>query len=215
MNCCQCQGIEAVFDQKTAADDLRDYRQKGPDKTTRMLIDALEAEGVEGMTLLDIGGGVGAIHHELLRNGISSAVSVDASMAYVEAAKEEAAQQGHADRVSYHHGDFVALAPDIPPADIVALDRVVCCYHDVQALVGLSAAKARRFYGLVYPRDTWWMRLGAPLLNVVFWLRRNPFRTFVHRTEAVDAVVRANSLTQRLYRKTWIWQVVVYVRSDC
>ena len=65
----QCQGMETFFDNKTAVGDLKAYRKKGPSKTTRMLIDALKAQGVEDMTLLDIGGGVGAIQHELLNSG--------------------------------------------------------------------------------------------------------------------------------------------------
>ena len=141
MNCCQCQGIETFFDNKVATKELRQYRKKGPDKTTRMLIEALEAEGVGRMTLLDIGGGIGAIQHELLAVGVSSATSVEASPAYIEVAKEETERQGRIDLVSYHYGNFVDLATDIAPADIVTLDRVICCYDDMQALVGLSSAR--------------------------------------------------------------------------
>ena len=212
MDCCQCQGIERMFDKKEAAGKLKRYREKGPDKTTRMLTDALKAEGVEGMTLLDIGGGVGAIVHDLLSAGVATATNADASAAYIDAATEEAQRQGHADRVTYIPGDFVHLAPLIPQADIVTLDRVICCYHDLEALVGLSAARAGRLYGLVYPRDTWWVRLGVRAMNFGLWLRRNPFRVFAHPTEAVDALGRRNGLEQRYYRKAGVWQVVVYAR---
>ncbi len=177
-----------------------------------MLIDALKTEGIEGMTLLDIGGGVGAIQHELLSAGVRSAANVDASAAYVAVAKEEAERRGHAGRVSYYHGDFIQLAPEIAPADIVTLDRVICCYDDMQALVGLSSARARNMYGLVYPRDTWWMKIRVAIENFVYRLVRNPFRSFVHPTEQVDAVVRSSGLRRRLYRKTFLWQVVVYAR---
>ena len=81
MKCCQCPGIEAYFDQKEAAKDLKRYRKKGPDKTTGMLIDALKAEGIKGMMLLDIGEGVGTIQHELLNVGASSCINVEASKA--------------------------------------------------------------------------------------------------------------------------------------
>lgn len=212
MNCCQCQGIEKEFNQKEAAEDLKRYRQSGPDETTRLLINALVAEGVEGMTLLDIGGGVGAVQNELLKAGVSRATSVDASTAYIEAAKEEAQRRGHADRICFQHGDFVDLAPDIPPADIVTLDRVICCYHDMQRLVGLSSARARKLYGVVYPRDTWWTKIGLPMMNFFYWLRRTPFRVFAHPTAEVDAIVQGNGLQERFYRKTFVWQVAVYAR---
>ncbi|MBI2966094.1 MAG: hypothetical protein HYY34_07815 [Chloroflexi bacterium] len=74
MNCCQCQGIEQVFNAKVAARELRAYRKKGPRKTTRLLIDALKAEGVDGLTLLDIGGSIGKIQHELLDAGAARAL---------------------------------------------------------------------------------------------------------------------------------------------
>jgi hypothetical protein len=212
MNCCQCQGIETVFNKKRTTKELEQYRKRGPRKTTRMLIDALKAEGVGGMTLLDIGGGIGIIPHELLSTGASNAINVEASTAYIEATQEEAQRQGHADRVSSYHGDFVDLAPDIPSADIVTLDRVICCYHDMETLVGLSSVRAGKLYGVVYPRDAWWTRIGWAIGNFVFGVLRNPFRIFVHPTEAVDAVVRGNGLEPRFYRKNLVWQVVVYER---
>jgi len=213
VNCCQCQGIEAVFDPKHAAKELENYRKKGPARTTRMLIDALKASGIRGMTLLDIGGGVGAIQHALLRAGVTTATDVDASPAYLQAALEEAQRQGHADRVTYHAGDFVDRADEIEPADIVTLDRVICCYHDMEALVGLSSARARRLYGLVFPRDAWWVRMAGPIANLFFRLRRNPFRIFFHPTDAVEAVVRGNGLEQKFRGGTLVWQVMVYERA--
>ncbi len=212
MSCCQCQGIETLFDRRFVAKDLARYRTKGPDKTTRMLLDSLKAERVEGMTLLDIGGGVGAISNELFKAGISSATNVEASSAYLEAAKDEAARRGHAERVSYRHGDLLDLAADIPPADIVTLDRVICCYPDMQGLVGLSAARARKLYGVVYPRDTWWVKLGLAVENLVYRLRKSSFRVFSHPTEAVEALVTSNGLKRRSSHKTFVWQVVVYSR---
>ncbi len=212
MSCCQCQGIETYFNRKSVAKDLKQYRKKGPDKTTRILIDALKAEGIEGTTLLDIGGGIGAIQHELLKAGASEAINVEASMAYIEAATEEAEKQGHGDRVRHCHGDFVNLARDTPQADIVTLDRVICCYHDMQALVGLSSALAGRLYGVVYPRDTLWVKIENAVSNFSYWIRRNPFRLFVHPTVAVDKVIRDNGLERRFYREVGSWQVVVYAR---
>ncbi|MBI4279327.1 MAG: methyltransferase domain-containing protein [Armatimonadetes bacterium] len=211
--CSQCQGIEMEFNRKTAASQLRRYRKRGAGGTTRVLIDALEAMGVDGLTLLDIGGGIGIIQHELLMVGVMRATGVDASTAYLEAAREEAARQGHGDRVAFHHGDFAALAAQIAPADVVTLDRVICCYHDMGALVGLSAARARKLYGVVYPRDTWWNRMGIALVNFIMRVRRRPFRTFVYPTDAVEAVIVRNGLARQFHRQTLVWQVVVYGRS--
>ena len=105
----------SFYDAKLAASELAKYRTDGPRPWTRTLIEALKAEGVEGSTLLDIGGGIGAIEHELLDAGLANAINVDASAAYLDAAREESERRGHRGRVTYHHGDFVELAEAIPP----------------------------------------------------------------------------------------------------
>ena len=212
MNCCQCQGIEELFSQQYVNKKLSHYRAKGPDKTTRLLTKGIREKDVDGLSLLDIGGGVGAIQHDLLEAGVQDVTSVDASSAYLAASREEAQRRGFADRVSYYHGNFVELAPDIQPADIVTLDRVICCYPDMEKLVSLSAQRARKFYGLVYPRDVWWVKIVLAIENFFFWLRRNPFRTFAHPTRLVEDLLGRNGLKRRSHRQTLVWQVVVYSR---
>lgn len=212
MSCAQCRGLESQFGERIAAKDLRRYRRRGPDRTTRMLIDALTREGVAGTTLLDIGGGVGAISHELLGAGVARATHVDAAPAYLTVAEAEARRRGHVDRIAFRRGDFTVVAPEIAPADIVTLDRVICCYDDMTALVGMSAARARRFYGAVYPRDVWWVRAALVVVNLFLRLRRSLFRTFVHSTAAIDAEVARQGLIRRFTQQTSVWQVVVYAR---
>src|SRR5512140_3588534 len=116
MSCSQCQGIEKLFDEQMAARELSIYRSKGADKTTRMMIAALKKEGVRGLSLLDLGGGGGAVQHELLESGVDSATDVDASRAYLNAAREEAQRRGLDGRVRYQFGDFVDIAAQIPAA---------------------------------------------------------------------------------------------------
>lgn len=212
MNCCQCQGIEEVFSQGYVTKELSRYRLKGPIKTTRMLIEAIKEAGVDGLTLLDIGGGVGAVQHELLEAGVKDATDVDASKAYIQAARAEAQRRGLAERVSYHYGNFVDLAKDIDSADIVTLDRVICCYDDMEKLVSLSAGRARKLYGVVYPRDTWWIKIGLAVGNLLSRLQRSPYRAFAHPTQAVEALVNSLGLKRSSYRQTLVWQVVVYSR---
>lgn len=214
MDCCSPgdSPFDRQFDVRHAAKQLRAYRQKGPARMTRALIEALAAGEIAGSTVLEIGGGVGAVHHELLRSGAAAAVDVDASRAYISVAREEAERQGHADRVRYLAGDFVALADDVQPADLVALDRVICCYADMAALVGRSASLARRRYGLVYPRDSWLGRVGVAVLNAQLRLSRSRFRVYAHRAADVDAIVATHGLVKQLHRTTRIWQLVVYER---
>jgi magnesium-protoporphyrin O-methyltransferase len=215
MSCCHhCRDAESYFDRRDARQRLERYRRRGPEGTTALLVEALRAAGVQGVSLLDIGGGVGVVHHELLRSGAARATDVDASSAYLAAARQESERQGHAQHVSYLHGDFVALAPTIAPADVVALDRVVCCYPDMPALLGAAATRAGRLLGLVYPHDAWWVRAGVRLVNAGFALQRSAFRIFCHPTAAVEREIGQAGLVRRLHRSSGPWQIVVYERAE-
>lgn len=214
MTCSQCRGIEEFFDDGTARRELRRYRRRGPNRTTRLLLDALEEEGVAGRTFLDVGGGVGAIQHELMDRGAAGGVHADASPAYLDASRTEAQRRGTAARVDFVEGDFVEVARDgrVGPADVVTLDRVVCCYPDMEGLVDATAERARQVYGLVLPRVNLLSRIGFWVINRVQSLRGHPFHVFLHETGEVEARVRARGLRKRFHRRTLLWQVMVFVR---
>ena len=214
MTCCQCEGIEHEFDETFARNELKRYRKKGLRKTSQILVDAVHRQMNGAETLLDIGGGVGGIQLELLNRGVGRATSVDASTGFIEAAREEADRAGVTDRIDQHHGDFLDAAESIVPADIVTLDRVVCCYHDMPALVGTSSSRARRLYGVVYPRDAWWMRLSARGTNLWFRIRKSPMRTFIHSTREVEAVLRREGFDRTFLKRTPLWQIAVYRRAE-
>lgn len=208
---CAC-AVGNEFGERQARRDQSAYRKHGPVKTTAWLIDGLAEGGADGLTVIDIGAGVGAVHLGLLAAGAASAVDVDGSPAYVAVAREEAGRLGRSADVRHETGDFVELATSLEPADLVVLDRVVCCYPDMDALVRRSVALTRHRFGLVYPRDTWWIRGGGAFLNALSRLFRMRIRAWVHRTADVDAIVRSAGFTPRLQRSTTFWQVVVYER---
>jgi hypothetical protein len=212
VSCCQCEGIESQFGRKTAERELRRFRRLGPIASTRLLVEDLGAADVAGALLVDIGGGIGAIHHLLLDTGAREAVHVDVSAEYIAAARQEAMRRGHADRVRFVHGDFVQLAPGLPDGDVVTLDRVICCYPDMDSLVGHAADKARRLFGAVYPRDVWWIRFGVRTINTLLRIRRSAFRVFVHSPAAIDGVLRTHGLERTTLRRTIAWEIVVYAR---
>jgi len=213
MTCCNTPAWACQFDRKLALRDLRDYRKGRLAATTEALIEALVRAGVEQSTVLDIGGGVGAIQFALLDAGAREATSVDVSAPYLDAAREEAARQGRTGRIAFQLGDFVKLAPGIPAADIVTLDRVVCCYARMELLVRLSAERSRRLYGLVYPRDRWLERAVVQVQNVFRALWGNPFRSFVHSVAAMDALIRSLGFTLRHKVRTFAWEVAVYQKE--
>lgn len=213
MTCCHCQGVARMFDEKMARRQLRHYRRKGPGKGTRELIDAVAGEGVEGRTFIDIGGGVGAIQHGLMERGAAGGTSADASPAYLAAARSEAEARGYAGRIRYVEGDFVERADEVVAADLVTLDRVVCCYPDMPALVGAAARLTRRTLGLVVPRGTRFIRWGVAIVNLFQRLRRHPFRVYVHDPGEVEAVLWEYGLQRRFVREGLVWRLAVYGRG--
>lgn len=210
---CECSGHETTFDTRMAEDDLQRYLRKGPDRPVRQLVEALEPAGLAGASLIDIGGGIGSIPFELLARGVGSVVSVDASSAFVATAKTEAQRRGVADRIRFVQGDFVEVAADLEPADLVTLCRAICCYGDMPSLLGAAAMRSRRSLGLVYPRDAWWSRIGASVFNVVLHVARDGFRFHVHREGEMDGILRATGFTRRSIVRGPIWQVAVYERA--
>jgi hypothetical protein len=212
MDACGCDEFASIFDRQNADDDLRRYRRQGPDRTTRMLLDLIRGEGVEGATLLDIGGGIGVIDLELLRAGASRATLADASRASLAVAREAAAEAGLVDRMTFLDGDAVRRADTIDGADVVTLDRVICCYADVTALVGMSAAWAGRLYGIVLPRDRWLVRAAIALEALWYRLQRKRYQPFAHPNRVVDELAIRAGLAPVAESGTWFWRVALFRR---
>ena len=213
MDACGCDDGFEIFDQKSANADVDRYQRHGPDTTTAMLLAMIRKHGVQDASVLDIGGGIGVIDHELLRAGAGHAILVDASAPALAAARAEARRRGVLERLDFVDGDFVSRASSIDPADVVTLDRVVCCYPDVESLVRLSSLRARALYGLVLPRDRWILRVGLGVMNVWFRIRGMRYRSFVHSNARVDAVVAEAGLRPRREERTFMWRVVLYDRA--
>jgi magnesium-protoporphyrin O-methyltransferase len=218
MGCCSGHAryaeAERQFGPAIAARDLERYRRKGPDSTSRLLLNAVRGHADGATSLLDIGAGVGVLDFELLANGVSSATLVDASPAYLEAAGREAESRQVADRLRCVVGDFAVLADGIESADVVTMHRVVCCYPDHASLLQAAAKHARRVFAFSYPRDRWYIRLWLALENVRRRLVGNPFRTFVHAPAEMEARVTQNGFVRTHRSKTFVWSIDVYARTN-
>ena len=212
MPCNCCQMTDKIFDENDARAGLRRYRRRGPDGQTRALLQAVRSRGLTGATLLDVGGGIGVIHHELLEDAATEATHVDASGAYLHAAEDEAARRGHSDRVTFVHADFTDVASGLPQADIVTLDRVVCCYPDFRSLLSAAAGRSKRLLAMTYPRETWYMKAVINLLDFIQSLRRDPFRVFVHPVAQMDAVLSAAGMRRVSLQRMFVWEVALYAR---
>jgi SAM-dependent methyltransferase len=214
--CCSAfaRAADQQFNEKKAAEELKRYRTKGPRPTTRLLQEGLAHAGTLRGTLLDIGSGIGSLTFGLLERGITRAVAVDASSAYNAVARQEAERLGRADLVRFVHADFVSVAPELPAATVVTLDRVVCCYPSYEALLNAALCHAEMCLALSYPRDVWYVRLGLTLENTQRRLTKNSFRTFVHPARRIEDLIQSAGFGLTTRQETWMWSVDVYTRCD-
>src|SRR5512139_155613 len=210
-NCCEI--TDSAFSEKEAKSQLREYRRRGPAKQTRFLLDAIRSLRLKNADLLDIGGGIGVIHHELLDDVASTATHVDASSAYLKEAKNETARLGHMERVRFIHADFTDVEADLPKADVVTLDRVVCCYPDFHRLLGTAARHSRRALAFTYPREIWYLRIVWPLMNLFQSLRKDPFRVFLHPISEMDALLRREGFQRVILRRLFVSEMALYQRA--
>jgi 2-polyprenyl-3-methyl-5-hydroxy-6-metoxy-1,4-benzoquinol methylase len=213
MHCCNGCCAAAHFDPKVAERDLHRYQRRGPDVTTRMLLSELHRWPLQGLHLLDIGSGIGVIPVELAAAGLASVTLADASPAYLEAARHHLASRDSSRPAQFFLGDFAATAASLPDSDIVTLDRVVCCYPDVEALLRGAAARARRVIAFTYPRDRWYVRAAVALENSWYRLNKNPFRAFVHSLERMASVLESAGFVRAARHATLQWALDLYHRS--
>jgi len=209
-NCCEI--TDNAFSEAEARSERKSYARNGPAKQTRLLLEAIRALGLKDADLLDIGGGIGAIHHELLQDVVHEATHVDASSSYLKEAKAEAARRGHSERVNFIHADFTEVANGLPSADIVTLDRVVCCYPDFRSLLKAAADHSRKSLALTYPRETWYLRFGLSVINFFQRLRKDPFRVFLHPIADMDSLLIREGFERVSHRRLFVWEMALYRR---
>jgi len=218
MACCSgCVGYAAAerqFGAAVAQRDLDRYRRKGPDASSRLLLDGVKSVAHPTDSLLDVGAGVGVLSFELLSHGLSRATLVDASPAYLSAARTEAERRGAGSRVQCVPGDVVHLDGTVDRADVVVMHRVICCYPDWGALMGRATQLSGRVLAVSYPRDLWYVRGFMALENLRRRVFGNAFRTFVHSTVAMEDGIVTAGFDRVSRRQTPIWCIDVYVRRD-
>jgi methyltransferase family protein len=199
-----------VFNERFARRLARRYRRRGLDGVARRMVEFVHVR--RGDTVLEIGGGIGEIELELLRSGAERATNVELSDAYEQEGRALFEQAGLAGRVEWRYGDVATDRELVPPADVVVLNRVVCCYPDMPALVGTAAEKTRRALALSFPRDRWLMRIGGQAINAWSRLRRSDFRFFVHAPADIVATASASGLRLVGEHRGRLWQIAALER---
>lgn len=189
------------------------FEKKGFEPSQKQLLAGVEQAGFSSATLLEIGSGVGHLHQTLLERGAASAVGIDLAPDMVAEARAWAVERGLDSRTHYLEGDFMELADRIEAAEVTLLDKVVCCYPDADGLVHRSLEKTRRVYALTYPRNRWFIRLGAAVAAFLLWLIRSDFRPYVHEPALIEAWITAQGFEKRYQNHTFVWLTQVYEKS--
>ncbi len=213
-DCCTPKGYRQIFSEKNAAGEAKRYRRKGLDGTSKRIFDFIRERGVEGKTLLEVGGGIGAVEIELLKTGVTRAVNVELNPTYEIAASELLVESGLSDRVERLVMDFAQAGVEVQPADVVVMNRVICCYPDMPKLASAAADRAKGMLVMSFPNRRWWTRLGLTLANFGFRVIRLQFRVFLHPPALILATVEQRGFKTRLNQPGRLWQVVAFERTS-
>jgi 2-polyprenyl-3-methyl-5-hydroxy-6-metoxy-1,4-benzoquinol methylase len=211
--CCSPKGYRWVFSERMAARDAKRYRRKGLDGTSRRIFEFVKAQGIQGRTVLEVGGGIGAIQIELLKAGASRAISVELTPTYEEVATDLLRDVGLADRVERRVMDFAQSGSEVATADVVIMNRVICCYPDMPRLAGAAADHAQQLLVMSYPKRAWWTRLGLGIANIMLWATRREFHIFVHQPKEIIATSERHGLRPVLDQRGLLWTVSALRRS--
>jgi hypothetical protein len=211
-DCCSPKGYRWIFSEKNARTDAQRFRRKGLDPTSRQIVDYLKHRGVEGRTLLEVGGGVGAIQIELLKAGVTRAISVELTPTYEQVALELLHEAGLEDRVERKVMDFARCANEFGVADVVIMNRVICCYPDMPVLAGAAADHAGEVLVMSFPRRTWWTRAILSIGNLALRVTRRQFRLFIHPPEQILAEAERHGLHKALDKPGRFWQIAAAQR---
>ena len=202
-------GYEAVFDARYAGKAARRYRRRGLTRTERLLVEFLASAGIEGASVLEVGGGVGEVQLALLARGAARTTNLELSSAYEADAHRLIDEAGVGGRVDRILGVDLATAPDaVGPADVVVLHRVVCCYPDYQRLLAAAADRARRLVVFTHPPSTIWTRTIVRISNLSVRLSRRSYRGFVHPPDGMADVLRLHGFDLTYRHPGWSWCVV-------
>jgi 2-polyprenyl-3-methyl-5-hydroxy-6-metoxy-1,4-benzoquinol methylase len=188
------------------------YRKNGVDRTAQRMLAFLEEHGIEGASVLEIGGGVGELQIELLKRGVARTVNLELSSAYDEEATRLIRDAGVEGRAERRLHDIAANTEGVEPADVVVLHRVVCCYPDYERLLSAAAGHARRLLVFSHPPRNVVSRLLLGVQNVFFRLRRQEFRAFAHPPAQMLGVVEEQGLLLAYTHRPVIWQIAGFER---
>ncbi len=206
-----CPGTDRFFTRE-APKLARRFCRRGPEPVQRKLLAALAAAGVGGASVLELGCGTGYLHRRLLAAGAATAVGVDVAHGMIAAAAAAARRAGLGERVTLLTGDAVERASDLPPAELVLLDKVLCCYPDLGPLLATALPRCRRLLAVVIPRPNLVVAALWRVAISLFTLFGANFHPFYHDWRQARATITAAGFRRVFADRTLAWETWVFQR---
>lgn len=183
---------------------------------SQRLFDTLAVDATDmAPSVLELGCGGGVLIIDLLERGATSATGVDLSTESLEVARRRTEAVGLTERTRFESGDgaLVSLAPH----DWVVLDRVLCCYPDLDRLLENSVAAAKERFAFSVPASSGWRGLAnrswIRLEDATEALRGRPCRGYVHDIKRIEARLMDAGFRRTRSSVERLWYVAVFDRT--
>lgn len=213
MTCQHCCDANKIFDIKSAKKELKRYRKKGAIGATKKLLAALSSISKKDKTLLDIGGGIGAIQWDFIEDGGAQTLDIDGSAGYIEVAQEYASEKNWLDKTTFKEGDVNDVISSLDNHDFVTLDKVICCYPDYELILKNAMDKCNEYLALTFPMSSVISRTLNLFPRFYFWIKRSEFKTYIHSNQAVEALIQNGDFTPIHKSTKFPWRVQVYRKN--
>lgn len=185
-----------------------------PADVSRVLYERLARLGFAGRSVLEIGCGYGRLLVGALVAGARLGTGVELDPEALEEARERADEAGVAERGTFLPGDGAEL--ELPPHDVVVLDRVICCYADGDRLLQRSLALADRTYALTVPESRGlrgaWNRVVYTFGGILDSLRGEE-RVYLHDVGRMELRLATAGFRLDYAERIGKWHLGIYLRQ--
>ena len=181
---------------------------------SRRLLELLADVGELRPSVLELGSGSGALTVALLERGAAAANGIDLSPQSVATAQRRAAAAGVADRATFSIGDGAQVP--LTAHDWVVLDRVICCYRDMDRLLANAIGAASQRLAFSVPPSSGWLGLLARAIvtceNATMRFRGRQCPGYVHDVRAIERRLAAAGFTRLRHARVNLWYAAVWER---
>jgi SAM-dependent methyltransferase len=186
-----------------------------PSDVSRALYERLGRLGFAGRSVLEIGCGYGRLLIGALVAGARLGTGVELDPEALDEARERAEEAGVAARSTFLRGDGAEL--ELPPHDLVVLDRAICCYADGNRLLDHSIALAARAYAMTVPESRGlrgvWNRLVYTVGGALDYVRGEE-RVYLHDVGRMEQRLSAAGFALDHAERIGKWHLGIYLRPS-